>query len=149
MPKRRKFSISERDMVSRRAHGICEYCRSPESYTPDTFEMEHIVPLVSDGSNEFTNLAFSCGGCNGRKGVKMTGLDPLTLQTVALFHPRQDRWRVHFHWNADATLLEGITPTGRATIAALQLNRLGCVNLRIALIALGMHPIDFADEEEF
>jgi HNH endonuclease len=60
MPKRRKFSASERDLVSRRAHGICEYCRCPEAYTPDTFGMEHIIPLVSEGTNELTNLAFSC-----------------------------------------------------------------------------------------
>jgi hypothetical protein len=111
--------------------------------------MEHIIPLVSDGTNDLTNLAFSCGGCNGRKSVKMTGFDPITLQTVALFHPRQDRWRVHFRWNADFTRLEGITPTGRATIETLQLNRLGCVNLRFVLAPLGVHPVVVLEEDEF
>ncbi len=33
-----------------------------------------------------------------------------------------------------------ITPTGRATIEALQLNREGLVNLRRVLYAMGEHP---------
>jgi len=37
------------------------------------------------------------------------------------------------------TLL-GLTPTGRATIAALRLNREGVINLRRALKLEGKHP---------
>jgi len=37
-------------------------------------------------------------------------------------------------------LMVGTTPTGRATIEALQLNRGGVVNLRRLLYAVGEHP---------
>jgi hypothetical protein len=57
-----------------------------------------------------------------------------------LFHPREQRWEAHFAWNHDFTLILGVTPTGRATIAALQLNRPGLVNLRRVLYMVGEHP---------
>lgn len=43
-------------------------------------------------------------------------------------------------WNRDFTLVIGVTPIGRATLAALRLNRPGVVNLREALYAVGKHP---------
>jgi hypothetical protein len=48
--------------------------------------------------------------------------------------------RVSFAWNADFTLIIGLTPTGRATVETLQLNREGLVNLRRVLCAMGEHP---------
>jgi hypothetical protein len=140
MAKRRKFSTTERVAIARRARGLCEYCQMPEGYSPDFFEIEPITPLVQDGTNELENLAFSCGGCNQFKGVKMEAVDPLTQQTVRLFHPRQDTWAIHFRWTQDAAIIEGVTAIGRATVNALQLNRIGCVNLRFALVAFGTHP---------
>jgi hypothetical protein len=47
----------------------------------------------------------------------------------------------HFTWNDDFTLMIGLTLTGRATIAALHLNRAELVNLRRALYTLGEHPL--------
>ena len=38
-----------------------------------------------------------------------------------MFHPRRQRWRDHFRW--DGFRIVGLTPTGRATVAALQMNR--------------------------
>ena len=40
------------------------------------------------------------------------------------------------------TLLVGLTPTGRATIDQLQLNRTGVVNLRRVLFVMGDYPVD-------
>jgi hypothetical protein len=40
----------------------------------------------------------------------------------------------------DFTLVIGLTPIGRATIKALQLNREELVNLRRVLYAMGEHP---------
>jgi hypothetical protein len=57
-----------------------------------------------------------------------------------LFHPRQQRWRDHFSWNDDATLIVGLSPSGRATVETLQLNREGLVALRRLLYAAGEHP---------
>ncbi|MCI0552101.1 MAG: HNH endonuclease, partial [Anaerolineae bacterium] len=46
-----------------------------------------------------------------------------------------------FTWNEDCTLMIGLSPTGRATIEALELNRKGIVNLRRVLHERGLHPV--------
>jgi len=43
-------------------------------------------------------------------------------------------------WSPDASLIVGLTPIGRATIAALALNRAGLLNLRRVLSRAGEHP---------
>lgn len=141
MAKRRKFSNSERSAVAQRARGLCEYCQVPEAFSADTFEMEHIIPLVHDGTNELVNIAFSCGGCNQFKGAKLEAVDPVTQVTTRLFNPRRDFWQDHFRWAAPSSaFVAGISEIGRATVNCLQLNRNGCVNLRTALALLGVHP---------
>jgi len=72
--------------------------------------------------------------------TKTEGRDPVSGESAPLYHPRQQRWRDHFAWNDDFTLVIGLTPIGRATIEALQLNRDGVVNLRRILYAMGEHP---------
>jgi hypothetical protein len=59
---------------------------------------------------------------------------------VRLFHPRRDRWADHFAWTDDGTRILGLTPTGRATVEALRLNREPLVNLRRVLVQAGEHP---------
>ena len=66
--------------------------------------------------------------------------DPDTNRAVPLFHPRQQPWREHFAWNQPCTHMIALTPTGRATIVALQLNRPELINLRSVLYAIGEHP---------
>ena len=87
------------------------------------------------------NLACSCQGCNNHKGIRTQGRDPETDAIAPLFHPRQHLRREHFAWSEDYTLLIGLTPIGRATIAVLRLNREGLINLRKLLIATGQHPL--------
>ncbi len=108
----------------------------------DPFSVEHIVPRSAGGDSELSNLALAYQGCNGRKYVATTAADPVTGATVRLFHPRQDRWDGHFTWSADATEIIGISRIGRATVARLERNRAGLVNLRRVLGALGLHPPD-------
>jgi hypothetical protein len=57
-----------------------------------------------------------------------------------LFHPRAHLWREHFVWSHDATLVLRTTPTGRATVAELKLNREPPVNIRRVLAGAGLHP---------
>lgn len=142
MLKRRKFTPAERTFVELRAHGCCEYCKILHDFSPDTFNIEHIISLFEGGTNELINLAFSCGGCNNRKGLKIKAIDPITGTIVYLFNPRTDKWLHHFQWQDNFTIVEGITPQGRATVELLQLNRKGLVNLRKALIAYGVFPVD-------
>ena len=135
-----RLYAQQREAVTQRAHRCCEYCLSQELYSPDPFSVEHIIPLARGGTHDLENLAWSCQGCNSRKYVTVEALDPVTGQTVPLYHPRRDRWLEHFVWNEDDTLIIGLTLTGRATVEKLHLNRLGVVNLRRVLSLMGLHP---------
>jgi hypothetical protein len=73
--------------------------------------------------------------------------DPVSGQPAPLYHPRRDRWDEHFAWSHDCTLIVGLTPTGRATIEVLRLNRDGVVNLRRLLYARGEHPPPHAEPD--
>jgi hypothetical protein len=113
------------------------------AYATQAFDVDHIIPISRDGSSVADNLAYACSGCNRHKYDRLTACDPLDGSEVALFHPRQMSWQDHFGWNEDYTLLIGLTPIGRATIDALQLNRDGVVNLRRLLRIVGKHPPSF------
>lgn len=131
---------SIRSEVKDKAHGCCEYCWSQVAFSPDPFAIEHIEPLVHGGSNELENLAYACHGCNGKKYDRVSGYDAVTGRDVLLYHPRRDKWDDHFVWQDNYTQIIGITPTGRATVKLLDLNREGVVNLRIAVRSIGKHP---------
>jgi hypothetical protein len=127
-------------IVSERAGGVCEYCYSQAAFSSQPFFVEHIFPAIKGGATVAENLAFACQGCNNHKYTNTESRDAVTRAIVSLFHPRKQNWNEHFAWNDDFSLIIGITPTGRATVDALQLNREGCVNLRGALYAVGKHP---------
>src|SRR5215831_4363533 len=122
--------------VRRRAGGRCEYCHLVEAYTILPFELEHIIAEKHGGTNHPDNLAWACRYCNCYKGSNIAGLDPITQQIVALFHPRQGRWLEHFRW--DGPRLVGLSPQGRTTLAVLRINHPELVALRQSLIAEGV-----------
>lgn len=138
------LTLATKQIVFDRAQGCCEYCFSQATYSPQPFSVEHIVPISKGGKNDLDNLALACQGCNNFKYVKTQGLDPISLLEVDLFHPRLYRWDNHFVWDASYLHIYGITPTGRATVKALRLNRTELVNLRKVLFAIGEHPPQFA-----
>jgi hypothetical protein len=129
-----------RRLVVERARGCCEYCRSQARFAPEPFSIEHIVPRTAGGPAVESNLALSCQGCNNYKAVRTTARDSITDVAAALFNPRQQDWTEHFAWADDYTVIRGLTPVGRATVAALRLNREGLVNLRWVLYRIGEHP---------
>jgi hypothetical protein len=123
-----------------RAKGCCEYCRSQVRFSTQSYSIEHIIPLSAGGETLLDNLALACQGCNNHKYNKTVGQNPVSGEMVPLFHPRQQQWRDHFAWNEDYTLIIGLTPTGRATVGTLKLNRDGLVALRRILFPIGEHP---------
>ena len=131
---------SLRQIVRARANGSCEYCRSQELFATERFSVEHIKPLAVGGSSIAENLALACQGCNGHKAIKITAVDPETQTQVPLFHPRQQHWHDHFAWSEGYSHIIGITPTGRATVTLLHLNRASLLRLRYALRAINAHP---------
>jgi hypothetical protein len=130
----------QKKFIRERAKGCCEYCLSPVGFSPDPFSIEHIIPKTKGGADLDDNLAFSCQGCNGRKYNHVAAIDPISNISVSLFHPRKDEWHDHFIWSESGTDLIALSPTGRATIERLQLNRREVVNLRKLLILIGAHP---------
>ena len=141
-----RVSAKLRRQVTARANGCCEYCYSQEKFATQIFSIEHIVPRHEDGATALENLALACQGCNSHKHIKTEGLDVQQGQVAPLYHPRQQNWSDHFCWNQDYSLMIGLTPTGRATVKTLRLNRSGLVNLRRALYALGEHPPQFVGQ---
>jgi hypothetical protein len=122
-----------RQSVRRRAGERCEFCHLPQSGHEERFSIDHVVPRKHRGGDLAENLAFSCLRCNLHKGTDLSGIDPGTHSVVALFNPRQQRWREHFRWKGP--ILVGITPTGRATVELLRMNVAERVRLREALLA--------------
>ena len=139
MPTKR-VTAALRRVVMGRAHDHFEYCRIPARFATQSFTVEHITPRDAGGETVLSNLAWSCFGCNAHKHTATHGADPETSEHVALFHPRQQPWLHHFEWGADLTRILGKTPSGRATIEVLHLNRTGLVNLRRVLASSGDHP---------
>jgi len=69
----------------------------------------------------------------------MTAIDPKSKSQVSLFHPREKTWSDHFRLN-DEFEFEGLTPSGRATISALGMNRPAIVSIRKELHFIGRFP---------
>ncbi len=118
----------------------CAYCRTAEHLTVTIFEFEHILPQSAGGETVFENICFACPTCNRYKADRTLAIDPDTQLEVALFHPHRDTWQEHFVWNENATELLGLSATGRATIAALRMNRGQLIRVRRMWVAMDEHP---------
>lgn len=118
----------------------CAYCHSPERLLGMPLEVDHIIPEALGGKTEFANTCLCCRTCNSYKWQRTHARDPHTGRRVRLFHPRQQRWRVHFVWSADGQHLIGRTATGRATIEVLRMNNELIMPLRQLWVILRLHP---------
>jgi hypothetical protein len=135
-----RVTAQQKKAVAERANSCCEYCKSQVRFAIQPFSIEHIIPKSQGGETALDNLALACQGCNNHKYNKTEGRDSISGDIVPLYHPRQQGWSEHFAWNNDFILIIGLTPIGRTTVGALQLNREGVVNLRRVLYAIGEHP---------
>jgi hypothetical protein len=127
-----------RQRVAARAGQRCEYCRMHQELQGAEFHGEHIVPRKLGGSDELDNLAWACPGCNLAKAQRVLLRDPLTGQDVPMFHPRQDQWADHFAWQGYT--LVGVTPMGRAVVAAFDLNHDRRLRVRQVEARFGLFP---------
>lgn len=127
--------------VREAAKNRCGYCLSPQHLTMARLEVEHIVPLAKEGTNEESNLWLACPICNRYKSDQITAVDPATSEDVLLFNPRQQRWEDHFYWSEDGLRIIGKTATGRATVLALHLSDdPDVLTVRSYWITAGWHP---------
>ena len=132
-----------RELVRQQAGRRCEYCRIHEDDKLYAFHLEHVVPKKHGGGDDPSILAWSCHSCNLAKGANLSGR--VHGEIVTLFHPRRQQWNRHFVWNADGTLIVGLTVCGRATVVSLQLNNLVAVNVRREWVKAGWHPPEDED----
>ncbi|HLY29914.1 MAG TPA: HNH endonuclease signature motif containing protein [Ktedonobacterales bacterium] len=119
---RTHVSAALRRQIRADAHAICGYCHSPEVFLGMPLDIEHIIPEALGGATVRENLWLACSRCNDFKGDRTEAIDPITRQSSPLFNPRTQRWLDHFRWSGDGAYIEGLTPTGRATVDMLQLN---------------------------
>lgn len=130
--------VSLRRLVVQRADNRCEYCGISQIGQVATFHIDHIVPVVAGGGTTAENLALACVSCSLRKGARLEIKDLETGEVVSIFNPRQQVWKQHFVWK-DVQVV-GLTATGRATVKALDLNRLIMLAIRTEEELLGRHP---------
>ncbi len=115
------MDAATRNLVRSRAGNCCEYCGLPQSAVPAaTLRVDHVRSRQHGGSDDPSNLTLACRHCNLHKGPNLTGIDPDTDQIVPLFNPRQDTHSRHF--TVRGSLIVGLTPIGRATVAVLAMN---------------------------
>jgi hypothetical protein len=125
-----------RNLVRARAADSCEYCRvSSDIAGLLPFHVDHVRPKQHRGTDELSNLSYSCSWCNRFKGPNVTSYDPETDALVILFNPRTDHWHEHF-W-LDGAVIVGRTPQGRATVELLRMNDEKRLGLRIELADAG------------
>lgn len=124
-------------LVSARARHVCEYCHAPEAVFNLPFEVEHITPQSAGGESVSENLALSCRSCNLYKSDFVSAVDPQTNAEVRLFNPRLNNWQEHFAMNDETGEIEGLTATGRATIARLRINSQAQILARRQWLRLG------------
>ncbi|MBT9315288.1 HNH endonuclease [Leptothoe spongobia] len=126
--------------ISERANHRCEYCKAPEVVFNFPFEVEHIIPLSRQGTNDVQNLALACRSCNLRKGNRVSGHQPDSDLEVPFFHPRRNEWSNHFQIDADSGNIIGLTSTGQVTVTSLEMNSPPQVTARQLWIRLGLFP---------
>lgn len=126
--------------IAQRANHRCEYCKAPEVVFNFPFEVEHIVPLSRQGSDDDANLALACRSCNLRKGNRISGLSSRSNVEARFFHPRKDHWDEHFQTNSESGEVVGVTPIGEVTVEYLEMNSSAQVAARQLWIRLNLFP---------
>lgn len=66
--------------VAERDSWTCSYCRA--SVSPNSCEIDHVVPVALGGTDDVGNLALACYRCNRRKGKKP--LDTFLVELIVL-----------------------------------------------------------------
>ncbi len=145
---RTRISRSLRQRVVAEFRDQCAYCHTLTSITGARLVIDHIVPEAAGGQTVWENLCLACHSCNEFKGAQVEAQDPLTGESVLLFHPRRQQWSEHFYWSeactecnrSDGSEIIGLTPVGRATVAALNMNHPDIVEARRRWAKVGWHP---------
>ena len=129
-----------RNQISEQAQYRCGYCLTPEWIVGSPMEIDHIIPESLGGLTEEGNLWLACTLCNKYKAGRISATDPASGDVVRLFDPYHQAWLEHFVWVEQGILIVGRTAVGRATVAALNLNRASLVLARRLWVQAGWYP---------
>ena len=129
-----------RERAGAQARFRCGYCLTSEAIVGMPLELDHIIPESRGGPTEEENLWLACSPCNAAKSDRVATPDPVSGELVRFFDPRHQIWAEHFRWNDEGDRIVGLTPTGQATIATLDLNRRLLVLARQSWVVVGWHP---------
>ena len=134
------ISLELRRQLEQDSRYRCGYCLSEAALTGISLSIDHIIPIMAGGTTDRENLWSACRPCNENKNNRTQAEDVISGEFARLFNPRTQNWYEHFTWNEDKTEIIGLTPTGRATVSALQLNRPLLVRARLRWVLAGFHP---------
>lgn len=129
-----------REQIVEDARHRCGYCLTSARIIGAPMEIDHIIPESLGGPTVRENLWLACSMCNDHKGNRIAAPDPRTGEVLRLFDPRRQVWAEHFEWSEEGDMIIGKTATGRATVAAVRLNRAELVEARRGWIIAGWHP---------
>lgn len=132
--------VALRRRVAEQSRHRCGYCLTQEIVVGRPMELDHLLPRSLGGPTTEDNLWLACSLCNEHKSNRVLVIDPQSGIQVRLFNPRKQRWQEHFEWAESGTRIDGTTDVGRATVAALRLNRPSLVLARGLWVAAGWHP---------
>ena len=132
--------VEIRRRVTAQGRHRCAYCLTQEAIIGEPMEVDHITPTADGGETIEGNLCLACSLCNDHKNARLAAVDPETNELVRLFNPRTQRWAEHFRWSDGCDEIVGLTPTGRATVWALHVNRPSLVGARRLWVSVGWHP---------
>lgn len=118
-----RVSRGLREEVAFDSRHRCGYCLTAESVVGMPMEIDHLIPRSLGGETARENLWLACTLCNDHKSDRVAAIDPLTGENVRLYDPRRQLWTEHFAWSPAGELIIGQTACGRATVAALKMNR--------------------------
>jgi len=82
------ISLTKRECVAIRDAFICQYC-GKEIQDESDYEMDHIVPIICGGKDNYPNLAASCRDCNQKKFDKTPAEAGLPEPNPSSFHGAQ------------------------------------------------------------
>jgi len=129
-----------RRRVEADARRRCGYCLCLVELVGMEMLVDHIRPESHGGKTVRSNLWLACNKCSEFKSDHTHAEDPETGRKVRLFNPRRPDWSKHFRWVDGGLKIEGLTPTGRATVVRLKLNRAVRVIARGNWLRTGKHP---------
>ncbi len=125
-----------RFQVWQRASDCCEYCFLHKDTAFWTHEIDHIISLKHEGTDDLLNLALACYFCNRNKGSDVGSF--FKGDFYRFFNPRIDTWSEHFR--LDETLIQPLTPIGEVTAKILGFNHIDRIIERQILIKSEIYP---------